>query len=154
MRYYEESEGCDSKQLKRSLCLIREALGDEAHDRAFYQYLLKIAPDCAQREIIKSIRDDEIKHFKMVRMIYQEITCEQPEPEQQPEFEEPENYCAAIQKAIFGELEAVELYRKIMFGLCSQRHRDMMFEIITDELKHAVKWNFLYTKNCCAAECD
>ncbi|MPL65777.1 hypothetical protein SDC9_11441 [bioreactor metagenome] len=154
MWLYEENECCDPKMLNRSLCLILEALGDEASDRAFYQYLLTIAPDCEQREIIKSIRDDEIKHFKMFRIIYQEITCEQPTPEQKQDFEEPENYCAAIQKAIFGELGAVELYRKIMFGLCSQRHRDMLFEIITDEIKHSGKWNFLYSKNCCSCGCD
>ena len=154
MGYFEEREGCDDKLLNRSLCLILEALGDEASDRVFYQCLLEIAPDCEQQEIIKAIRDDEIKHFKMFRMIYQEITCEQPMPKQKQEFEEPKSYCAAIQKAIFGELGAVELYRKIMFGLCTQRHRDMLFEIITDELKHSVKWNFLYSKNCCTCGCD
>ncbi|VBB08127.1 Hypothetical protein LUCI_3392 [Lucifera butyrica] len=151
--YYEESECCDPKAIDYALCLILEALGDEASDRAFYQCLLEIAPDCEQQNIIKSIRNDEIKHFKMFCMIYQELTCEEPMPHQKQEFEEPENYCAAIQKAIFGELSAVELYRKIMFGLCSQRHKDMLFEIITDELKHSGKWNFLYTKNCCSCDC-
>lgn len=153
MGYYEESECCDPRMLNRSLCLILEALSDEASDRNFYQCLAKMAPDCEQREIITSIRDDEIKHFKMFRMIYQEITCAQPMPGQEQEFEEPENYCAGIQKALFGELGAVELYRKIMFGLCSQRHRDMLFEIITDEIKHSGKFNFLYSKNCCGCAC-
>lgn len=149
MHYYEGCECCDPEKLQRSLCLILEALGDEASDRAFYHYLINIAPDCEQKEIIKAIRNDEIKHFKMFRMIYHEITGEEPIPEQKAEFEEPESYCAAIQKAIFGELGAVELYRKIMFGLCAQRHRDMLFEIITDEMKHSIKWNLLYSKNCC-----
>ncbi|BBB90276.1 MAG TPA: ferritin-like domain-containing protein [Methylomusa anaerophila] len=154
MQYYGERKCCDPRKLKRSLCLILEALGDEVSDRAFYQCLIKIAPDCDQQEIIKSIRDDEIKHFKMFRRIYREITCEQPVPDQQEKFEEPESYCAGIQKAIFGELNAVEVYREIMFGLCTRRHRDMLFEIITDEIKHSVKWNFLYTKNCCECGCD
>ncbi len=142
-------ECCDPDKLERSLCLILEALGDETSDRMFYNCLLEIAPDCEQRDIIKSIRDDEIKHFKMFRMIYREITCEPPVAKQKQDFEMPDNYCAAIQQAIFGELGAVETYRKIMFGLCSQRHRDMLFEIISDELKHSVKWNFLYSKNRC-----
>ena len=148
MYYAYSPECCDQAKLKRSLCLILEALGDETHDRMFYQYLLGIAPNQEQCDIIKSIRDDEIRHFKMFRMIYEEITCEPPYAKQK-EFIEPKNYCSAIQQAIFGELGAVETYRKIMFGLCSQRHRDMLFEIITDELKHSVKWNFLYSKNCC-----
>lgn len=152
MKYYEESGYCDPEKLHRSLCFILDALSDEAKDRAFYQCLLKMAPEC-DREIIKSIRNDEIKHFKMFRMIFQEITCESPpRPEKAGEFEEPEHYCAALQKSVFGELEAVEFYRRIMFGLCSQRHRDMLFEIITDEIKHSVKFNFLYTKNRCECE--
>lgn len=148
MYYAYSPECCDQDKLERSLCLILEALGDETHDRTFYQYLLGIAPSQEQCDIIKSIRDDEIRHFKMFRMIYEEITCEPPYAKQK-EFKEPKNYCSAIQQAIFGELGAVETYRKIMFGLCSQHHRDMLFEIITDELKHASKWNFLYSKNCC-----
>lgn len=149
MYYSENPECCDQVKLERSLCLILEALGDETHDRMFYHYLLQVAPNSEQCNIIKSIRDDEIKHFKMFRMIYQEITCEPPAANQKQDFKEPENYCSAIQQAIFGELGAVEKYRKIMFGLCTQRHRDMLFEIISDELKHSVKWNFLYSKNCC-----
>ncbi len=145
---------CNPKLVHRSLGLIIEALGDETHDRMFYQYLLQMAPDKKQSEIIESIRNDEIKHFKMFRMIYEEITCEHPCNQQQgEEFERPESYCDAIEKAIFGELDAVELYRKIMFGLCLQRHRDMLFEIITDEMKHSVKWNFLYNINRCTC-CD
>jgi len=147
--YYESPECCDSAKLERSLCLILEALGDETHDRMFYKYLLDIAPDQEQGEIIKSIRNDEFKHFKMFHMIYQEITCEPPAVEQKQDFKEPKSYCDGIQQAIFGELGAVETYRKIMFGLYSQRHRDMLFEIISDEFKHSVKWNFLYSKNRC-----
>jgi len=144
---------CDPKLVQCSLNLIIEALGDETHDRMFYQYLLQMAPDRKQCKIIESIRNDEIKHFKMFRMIYEEITCEPPCKLLGKEFNEPENYCDAIETALFGELKAVEMYRMIMFGLCSQRHRDMLFEIITDEIKHSVKWNFLYTINGCAC-CD
>lgn len=153
MYYAYTPECCNQAKLERSLYLILEALGDETHDRMFYQYLLGVAPDQEQSTIIKSIRDDEIKHFKMFRMIYQEITCEPPCAKQEEEFEEPKNYCSAIQQAIFGELGAVEKYREIMFGLCSQRHKNMLFEIITDELKHASKWNFLYSKNCHSCCC-
>lgn len=152
MKCYEHDTCCDPQAVKYSLCLILEALGDETHDRMFYQYMSKQAPTSEQKAIINSIRDDEIKHFKMFRLIYQEITCEQPTPKEK-EFVQPENYCAGIKQAIFGELGAVELYRKIMFGLCTERHRDMLFEIISDEMKHAVKWTFLYTENCCSCSC-
>ena len=153
MKYYEQDVCCDPQAMKYSLCLMLEALGDESHDRMFYQHMMQLAPDSAQQEIIRSIRDDEIKHAKMFRMIYQEITGEQPQA-QQKEFVPPGNFCTGIQQAIFGELDAVEMYRKIMYGLCTQRHRDMLFEIITDEMKHAVKWNFLYTENRCPCKSE
>lgn len=148
MPYYAEGKDCTFSKVERALGLILEALADETSDRKFYKYLMQIAPDQEQQNIIKLIRDDEIKHFKMFRMIYQEITCQLPIVKQTEECTESTCYCAAIEQAIFGELKAVELYRKIMFGMCYQRHRDMLFEIITDELKHSVKWNFLYSKNC------
>lgn len=88
----------------------------------------------------------------MFRMIYREIMCQSPKTQQTADFQKPASYCAGIEQAIFGELAAVELYRKIMFGLCSPRHKAMLFEIITDEMKHSIKWNFLYSKNysnCC-----
>jgi rubrerythrin len=148
MSYYGEPGCCDTAMLEQSLCLISEALKDETHDRMFYQCLLQLAPDQKQQDVVKSIRDDEIKHFKMFRMIYREVMCQSPMTQQTMDFQKPASYCAGIEQAIFGELAAVELYRRIMFGLCSTRHKAMLFEIITDEMKHSIKWNFLYSKNC------
>lgn len=42
-----------------------------------------------------------------------------------------------------GELKAVERYRNIRAGLPNRYYRDMVFEILTDELKHASKYNFI-----------
>lgn len=134
-------------QLQRALELIRKALAGETKDRLFYEFLLEQAPNPTERNIIASIRDDEIKHFAMFRQIYREITGQNPTPLGEEEFEEPENYLAGIAEALFGELSAVEMYRQIYFALRKRSHRDMLFEIITDELKHATKWNFLYTLN-------
>ncbi len=57
-------------------------------------------------------------------------------------LEEPQSYCDGIEAAIFGELKAVEFYRRTMFGLGSPRHRD--------EMKHSVKWGFIYNTHGCA----
>ena len=69
-------------------------------------------------------------------------------PAQEVPFERPQNYCAGITKALFGELGAVEKYRKILFGLEFLPYRNIITEIYTDELKHATKWNYLFTVNC------
>lgn len=136
----------------REECWILRALADEAHDRMFYHCLMELAPNETAEKMIESIRNDEIKHFKMFRAIYEELTCRPFCGISKPEFSEPENYCEALEKALAGELKAVEFYRRIMFGLCTRWQRDMLFEIITDELKHSVKVNFLYTSAHCSCE--
>ncbi|AZR73429.1 hypothetical protein BBF96_08565 [Anoxybacter fermentans] len=135
------------KSLKKTLELIRRAVADETRDRKFYEYLINQAPNEKEKNIIASIRDDEMKHFRMFREIYHDITGHYPVPLDKEEFEKPASYLDGIEKALFDELETVEMYRQIYFGLRTRKHRDMLFEIITDELKHASKFNYLYTRN-------
>ncbi|MDD4665702.1 MAG: ferritin-like domain-containing protein [Clostridia bacterium] len=130
-----------------ALKIIAEAVRSEREDELFYDYMLSVAPP-AQREIITSIRDDERKHAKMFRQLYWELTGQDLPPAQEVPFERPQNYCAGITKALFGELGAVEKYRKILFGLEFLPYRNMITEIYTDELKHATKWGYLFTVNC------
>jgi len=130
-----------------ALNLIAESVSDEREDELFYDYLLSIAPE-VQKEIIISIRDDERKHTKMFREIYWQVTGQDLPPAPDVPFERPKSYCDGISKAIFGELGAVERYRKILFGFEFLPYRNMITEIYTDELKHASKWNYLFALNC------
>jgi rubrerythrin len=137
------------QNLPEALLLIQGAVSGEREDELFYEYLISVAPTEEDKDIIRSIRDDERKHFKMFRQIYYELTGQTIQPNQNIEFEKPKSYCAGLQKALFGELGAVERYRRILFALQDRRHINMLTEIITDELKHANKYNFLYSKNSC-----
>lgn len=131
------------------LNLMRRAVAGETADRMFYDYLISVAPTPKEKEIIAGIRDDELKHFGMFRQIYRAFTGQYPTPLGSEDFERPDSYCDGVQRALFGELNAVELYRQIYFCLPTQRYRDMLFEIITDEIEHAAKYNYLYAKNNC-----
>lgn len=62
-------------------------------------------------------------------------------------FERPTSYLEGIKKALFGELGAVEKYRVIRRALPMGPYRDMLFDIITDEIKHSSKYNYLFTLN-------
>ncbi|MCR4435866.1 MAG: ferritin-like domain-containing protein [Clostridiales bacterium] len=135
--------------LSGALQLIHGAVAGEREDELFYDYLISIAPSEEDKKIISSIRDDERKHFKLFRQIYLELTGQMLPPAQDTEFERPKSYCAGIQKALFGELGAVERYRKILFALQDRRQINMLTEIITDEIKHSSKYNFLYSRNQC-----
>ncbi|MDF9407993.1 ferritin-like domain-containing protein [Pelotomaculum isophthalicicum JI] len=130
-----------------ALRLIVESVSGEREDELFYNYMISIAPP-EQKEIIASIRDDEIKHNKMLREIYWELTGQEISAVKNGAFQPPDSYCNGITKALFGELAAVERYRKILFGLEFLPYRNMITEIYTDELKHGSKWNYLFTVNC------
>lgn len=133
--------------LPTALQLAREAVQGEKADELFYDYLISVAPDQEQKDIIASIRDDEKKHNRMFREIVRNLSGQEIPPGDGEAFEKPSSYIEGIKKALFGELKAVEKYRNIRKCLPEGAYRDMLFEIITDELKHASKYNYLFTLN-------
>ena len=130
-----------------ALRIIMESAGSEREDELFYDYLLSVAPE-SQRNIIASIRDDERKHIQLFKQLYWELTGQDIPLAQDEPFERPQSYCDGLTRALFGELGAVEKYRKILFGLEFLPYRNIITEIYTDELKHAAKWNYLFAVNC------
>lgn len=66
-----------------------------------------------QAAIIASIRDDERGHNQMFRRMYRELTGYEVTGISNEQYEHVNSYRAGLQKALFGELAAVEKYRKI-----------------------------------------
>ena len=83
----------------------------------------------------------------MFRQIYKSITGLDLPPGDDEEFVKPASYLDGIKTALFGELAAVEKYREIRRGLPCTMYRDILFNIITDEIKHSAKYNYLFTFN-------
>lgn len=146
---YKNNQMSNNQMLQMSIEGVRKAVKGEREDELFYDYLISEAPTNEEKEIITSIRDDERRHNRLFRRIYQDFTgMEVPKSDEEEEFEVPESYIDGIKKALFGELAAVERYRAIRRGLPSGGfYRDILFDIITDELKHASKYNYLFTLN-------
>ena len=136
------------KTLEEALALVKDAIQGEREDELFYDYLISVAPTQEEKNIITDIRNDERRHNKMFRQIYKAFTCQEVAPPADVKFDKPKSYIEGIKKALFGELAAVEKYRDIRAGLPYRYYRDMVFEIITDELKHADKYNYILTINC------
>ena len=57
-----------------SLKLIAEAVQGEKEDQIFYDYLIANAPTQEQKEIISTIRNDEIRHNQLYKKMYKELT--------------------------------------------------------------------------------
>lgn len=136
--------------LSEAIELIRKSISDEKNDEIFYNALIEKAPDDNAKQIITDIRDDEKNHNEILRFIYSNITGEV--------FNEANNtnvdntmsqettYVQDLEKALFGELDAVKKYRKIMGAMPSSKMQTLIMSILTDELRHANKYNYLIHK--------
>jgi rubrerythrin len=131
---------------QQSLKLIAEAVQGEKEDQIFYDYLIANAPTQEQKEIITTIRNDEIRHNQLFKKMYKDLTGKEVILEKEEEFVPPASFEQGIKKAILGEMKAMEKYRVIRQGLPHRYHRDIVFSILTDELKHGTLYNLIYTE--------
>lgn len=130
--------------LNQAIELIRQSVGDEKEDELFYDSLIKQAPTEKEKEIIRSIRDDERKHNQILRQLYYEFTGQViPVDTSVVNSNNEQNYKEQLEKALFGELNAVVRYRRIMGTMPSGNSYTLLMSIMTDELRHANKYNFL-----------
>lgn len=129
------------------LPLLQQSVQGERNDELFYDYLIQNAPSQEDIDIITSIRNDERRHRRMFKQMYYTLTGQMIEANSNEPFTPPASYIDGLRRALFGELSAVELYRKIYFMVPFKVFKNMVFEILTDELKHASKYNYLYTRN-------
>ncbi|MNW46262.1 Rubrerythrin [compost metagenome] len=132
---------------QEALQMIKEAVQGERNDELFYTELIHLAPSQEQVTIIESIRNDERGHNKMFREMYRALTGQTITGTSNEQYEKVNSYTEGLQRALMGELSAVERYRKIWFGLPAGIYKDTVFGIILDELKHADKYNYLITLN-------
>ncbi|MCR5146060.1 MAG: ferritin-like domain-containing protein [Clostridia bacterium] len=134
--------------LNQAIELIRQSVGNEREDEMFYDNLIKQAPTEEEKEIIRSIRDDEKKHNKILRDLYYNFTGQMIPANMvaSPEANFNKNYKENLEKALFGELDAVKKYRRIMGAMPSGNSYILLMAIMTDELRHASKYNYLIHK--------
>lgn len=137
------------QNLNNALMLIQQAVAGENEDRLFYTWLIENAPTNEDKQIISGIRDNEISHFGMFRSIYYDLTGRTVPPVQGETFTPPATYCDGLKRALMGEQNAVIKYRHILYALQSRVHINMLTEIITDEIRHGILYNYLYSKNGC-----
>jgi rubrerythrin len=133
--------------LNQAIELIRKSVGNEKEDELFYDNLIKQAPTEKEKEIIISIRDDERKHNQILRELYYNFTGQViPVDTMIENVDSGLSYEEQLEKALFGELDAVVKYRRIMGTMPSGSSYTLIMSVMTDELRHANKYNFLIHK--------
>lgn len=130
--------------LNQAIELIRQSVENEKEDELFYDNLIEQAPTEKDKEIIRSIRNDERKHNQILRKLYYNFTGQIiPQDISVPSINTKLSYKENLEKALFSELNAVTKYRKIMGTMPSGESYILLMSIMTDELRHASKYNFL-----------
>ena len=130
--------------LNQAIELIRQSVRNEREDELFYDRLLEQASTDKEKEIITSIRNDERKHNKILRDLYYNFTGQVIQADMSmPNINNTSTYKENLEKALFGELDAVVKYRKILGTMPSGNSYTLLMSIMTDELRHASKYNFL-----------
>lgn len=132
---------------KEILDMIRDSVGDEKTDEAFYELILSQAPTEDDKNIIRDIQNDERKHNRLLRSLYKELTgVTLPEATATEPMDMSKSYLQNLEKALMGELEAAKKYRKIMGEMPTDASYNVLMEIMVDELRHGNKYNYLITK--------
>lgn len=130
--------------LNQAIELIKKSVENEKEDEIFYNILLQQASSLEAKEIIKSIRDDEKKHNQILRKLYYEFTGQVlPIDTFLNENINRNSFNKNLKKAMFGELNAVKKYRKILGTMPSGNSYTLLMAIMLDELRHANLYNFL-----------
>ena len=127
----------DNCNYKISKGLLSEFMKDEQAAADFYQNLSEMLTNPQHREIIGKIRDDEIKHFIMLRELY--IRLYRCRPEIMPvAVNVPSDAKTALKMAIEDELDAYDEYRNTYLVNSDAYARSVFFELMSDEIEHSV----------------
>lgn len=140
-------------QFKEAVNLINSSIENEQADAMFYTWLIQNIPTSLEgnkrvdiAQTIQGIANDEKLHNEILRSMYRQLTSEEPQVQASEEtFQMPNSFEEGIVKALKGEVEAVRKYRKIMAGMPDNSYRDQVFSILTDELRHGILYNYIYT---------
>ncbi|MDD3303938.1 MAG: ferritin-like domain-containing protein [Clostridia bacterium] len=135
-----------NSDLENALNMIKDSVMDEANDKAFYTILLEQAITDEDKDLIKLIRDNEVTHNKILRDLYYTFTGITLPPAKPNAQIKPMPYLSNLKKALMGEVEAAERYRKILAAMPDKTSSSSIMHILVDELRHASLYNYLISK--------
>lgn len=140
------------EEVTETMGLISDSVNLEAAAAKYYDWLVDNIPveglTRAQRteiaDILMTIRDDEIKHNEMFMQIYKDFTGNDIVIEQK-DFVPPKSFLEGLKTGLFEEFNSVRRYREIMHKIPGDEYKDMLFDIISDELIHGHLFEYIYS---------
>ena len=136
--------------LSKAIESVKSYITSENNDDDFYTHLIILAPNEDEKKIISEIRDAEKTHAQIFRKIFTNLTGVMLPPSIAKEHNSENSnitYLDGLKKALFGELNAVKKYRETMAYMPNMELYNMFMFVLTDELTHADKYNYLINMN-------
>jgi rubrerythrin len=131
---------------RKLLEMIAHAAAGEAAATRYYARLSDML-DGRDKKTVHDMALDEAKHRHLFEELYANIAGVRMPPAESTEPTEPQGHLPEIfEERLYDELGDAEFYRQIYFALINMDYRDVMFEIITDEMRHATLMSHLYSK--------
>lgn len=143
----EEAIGPTVEEDTKVLTMLDEALLNKEEGYQYYRRLQNMFDDTRDKETIRRISLDKMKHKKIVEDLYKDISGNDAPDLKADEVKISRNLLVELAKSITNEYDDVEFYRRLMFMMENPRYRDMLFEILNDDQIHAGKLNYLYSKH-------
>lgn len=125
---------------------LMKAMKGEADARVFYLQLISMLPAPEDKDIVAKIAQDEKKHHENFRRLYVRLAGHEPMLPPTEKANIP-TYIEGIMKAIMDETEAYEFYRDTFMCTTNPAAKEIFLEAMTDENEHAIRLNYLFTKN-------
>lgn len=129
------------------LQMIEDSILDGNKDMNYYERLSQRIQDEDDKNTLRRIHLNKMKHKKMLMEIYNMLTSE--EPNLEGKYEEREigdNLLQEFENSIERELEGSESYRVLLSSFEDLPVRDMVHEMLIDEQNNAQRMNHLYSK--------
>ncbi len=118
---------------------IREYLNDQISAARFYRELSEQATEPRIKESILHAMEDEQKHFRMLQDLHRNLTGQ--EYAATPTQTSFASLIDGLVQAARDEIEAFEGYRDEYLRTRDPRIQAIWFELMTDEIEHATKFN-------------
>ncbi len=121
---------------------LLDAISDEQQAAAFYDRLLSMQPNNESAVMLAAIRDDEWRHADRLLQLFRKLFRREPVLPA-VKVVRADDITEGFARAIADEWDDYTTYRNWYLSSKEGWMRDLFFELMTDENKHAGKLNFL-----------
>ena len=119
---------------------LQSSIQGEREGIDFYERLAMLAPTNCSREAVLQAWQDEQRHNNVLSTLYLQLTGTKPQVYSQMDV--PASFLQGLKKAVKDELDRADTYKQMYLNAQKRLVRDIFFDIMNDEHKHAIRFSY------------